>query len=183
MKQKALSTLRDKARQDACRLIYFDEATFSASPPVQRAWSPLGQPHQTEPARHCKRSVLGALDFAAQQLHHVEHACSVNREMVIDFLDGVIRQGDPAKITFVVLDNARIHHNIPDEILDRWLSEHSTMLVYLPPYSPELNLIEIVWNKLKYNWRRFVTWSRDTFDHELGNLLAGYGSEFKVSIL
>ena len=24
--------------------------------------------------------------------------------------------------------------------------------MYLPPYCPELNLIEIVWRKLKYEW-------------------------------
>jgi len=26
------------------------------------------------------------------------------------------------------------------------------MLHFLPPYSPELNLIEILWRKLKYEW-------------------------------
>ncbi|WP_415873359.1 transposase [Burkholderia ubonensis] len=30
------------------------------------------------------------------------------------------------------------------------------LLFYLPPYSPELNLIEIVWRHLKYRWRRFM---------------------------
>ncbi|WP_422646233.1 transposase, partial [Xenorhabdus nematophila] len=28
-------------------------------------------------------------------------------------------------------------------------------LLYLPAYSPELNLIEIVWKQAKYHWRRF----------------------------
>jgi hypothetical protein len=49
----------------------------------------------------------------------------------------------------------------------------AALLVYLPPCSPELNLIEFVWNKLYYSWRRFVTWPRDTFDLELGKLLGG----------
>jgi transposase len=183
MMQQALSSVRHAASQGDCRLLYFDEATFCASPPVQRSWSPLGEPHRTEPARHCKRSVLGALDLGAQQLHHAAYTTTINREIVIDFLDTVIRQGKPDQITFVVLDNARIHHHIDQDILDRWLREHSTMLIYLPPYSPELNLIEIVWNKLKYHWRRFVTWSRETFDQELGKLLGGYGAEFQVGFL
>jgi hypothetical protein len=150
VKQRGLATVRDVAQRGDCRLIYFDEATFCASPPVQRSWSPLGQPHQTEPARHCKRPVLGALDFGAQRLNHAAHACNINRETVIDFLDSVICQGQPGQLTFVVLDNARIHHNIPLETINRWLRDYSAMLVYLPPYSPELNLIEIVWTKLKY---------------------------------
>jgi hypothetical protein len=43
------------------------------------------------------------------------------------------------------MDNARIHHHLPEEVLDRWMVDHRTFLLYLPPYSPELNLIEIVW--------------------------------------
>jgi hypothetical protein len=59
---------------------------------------------------------------------------------------------------------------------------------YLPPYdrrkspwdSPELNLIEIVWKHAKYHWRRFVTWTKETIDAEIGKLLAGYGSKFEI---
>jgi transposase len=176
-----LSQARQAALARTIRLIYFDEATFCASPPVQRSWSPLGQPHAVEPARHCTRSVLGALDFGTNRLHTVAHTGTINRERVIAFLDNVIRQGDSARPTLIVLDNARIHHNIADDILDRWLIDHRTILIFLPPYSPELNLIEIVWKKLKYHWRRFVTWSKETFDRELAALLGGYGSIFQIS--
>ena len=46
MKADTLSKLQQAARDGACRLIYFDEAGFSASPPVQRGWSPVGEPHR-----------------------------------------------------------------------------------------------------------------------------------------
>ena len=69
--------------------------------------------------------------------------------------------------TVVVLDNASIHHEIDHETLERWLIEHRMMLFYLPPYSPELNMIEILWKQAKYHWRRFVTWTRDTIDSEI----------------
>ncbi|QFY42194.1 hypothetical protein F6R98_05735 [Candidatus Methylospira mobilis] len=42
------------------------------------------------------------------------------------------------------MDNASIHHSIEQEITDRWLVDHRLVLLYLPPYSPELNLIEIL---------------------------------------
>ncbi|WP_177313334.1 transposase, partial [Burkholderia ubonensis] len=54
-------------------------------------------------------------------------------------------------------------------------------LFYLPPYSPELNLIEIVWRHLKYRWRRFITWIKETIDAELADLLAAYGVKFQTS--
>jgi len=42
-------------------------------------------------------------------------------------------------------------------------------------------MIEIVWKHFKYHWRRFVTWTRDTIDAELAELLSGYGSKFQVN--
>jgi transposase len=56
-----------------------------------------------------------------------------------------------------VLDNARNHHGIDQEKLDGWMINHRLLLMHLPPYSPELNPIEIVWKQAKYHWRRFVT--------------------------
>ncbi len=124
--------------------------------------------------------MLGALDFGAQKLHTKVHTGTINRERVIDFLDGIVCQGDN-RPTLIILDNARIHHNIPEEILNGGFIDHRAFLIHLPPYSPELNLIEIVWKKLKYHWRRFVTWSKESFDQELTALLGGYGSKFQIS--
>jgi len=180
MKADVLAKLQKIAADGQCRLIYFDEAGFSASPPVQYGWSLRGQPHQLEPKPHCRRSVLGALDYTANTLFHFATAQRVQRTTVVEFLDHVARQGN-GQPTFVVLDNAKIHHHIDQETLDRWLIEHRMILFYLPAYSPELNLIEIIWREAKYRWRRFITWSRDTFDAEIANLLGSYGNKFSIN--
>jgi transposase len=65
--------------------------------------------------------------------------------------------------------------------LDEWLLEHRLVLMYLLPYSPELNPIEIVWKNLKYHWRRFVTCSKEELFEQVQNLMAGIGSKFKIS--
>ena len=52
-------------------------------------------------------------------------------------------------------------------------------LFYLPPYTPELNLIEIVWKQAKYHWRNFVTWTKETIDDEVRSLLGAYGTKFQ----
>ncbi|MGY2492702.1 transposase [Cupriavidus sp. CP313] len=88
--------------------------------------------------------------------------------------------GEPGTPTVVVLDNAKIHHGIDEAILHRWLIDHHTLLLHLPAYSPELNLVEIVWRHAKYHWRRFVTWTPDTIDAEIAQLLGAYGSKFEV---
>ena len=81
-----------------------------------------------------------------------------------------------------VLDNARIHHGIDEPTRQHWLIDHHALLFYLPAFSPELNMIEIVWQKLKYRCRRFVTWTKETIDAELAESLHGYGSAFQTNL-
>ncbi|KVZ32622.1 transposase [Burkholderia ubonensis] len=96
------------------------------------------------------------------------------------FIDSLLGAADACP-TVIVLDNASINHGIDETTRERWLLDHKALLFYLPPYSPELNKIEIVWRQLKYRWRRFVTWTKETIDAELADLLAGYGTEFKTN--
>ncbi len=180
MKADVLGKLQQAAHDQAIRLLYLDEAGFAASPVVQRGWSPRGLPHCVEPHSHCRRSVLGAFDYGQNCLIHAAHARSIKGPDVEQFLDTLIRQGDN-RPTVIVLDNAAIHHSISEDTRDRWFREHKALLFFLPPYSPELNMIEIVWRHLKYQWRRFVTWSKETIDAELAELLSGYGSKFQVN--
>ena len=59
-----------------------------------------------------------------------------------------------SKLTVVVLDNARVHTSKRfQEHRDVW-EKRGLFIFYLPPYSPHLNLIEILWRKLKYEWLR-----------------------------
>jgi transposase len=177
-----LEQVKQAARDNECRLLYLDEAGFSASPPIQRSWSPLGLPHAIEPKSHCRRSVIGALDFGTNCLHHNTHTGTIKRGDVVAFLDQVLAKSPSVLPTLIVLDNARIHHHIDQEDIDRWLIQHHAVLIYLPPYSPELNLIEIIWKQAKYFWRRFVTWTAANFDQELLQLFNGYGTgQFLVS--
>lgn len=54
------------------------------------------------------------------------------------------------KKILLILDNARYHHA---KILKSWLEEVSDMLelLFLPPYSPDLNAIEMMWKKTRRN--------------------------------
>ncbi|KVD55020.1 transposase [Burkholderia ubonensis] len=59
--------------------------------------------------------------------------------------------------------------------------DHRALLFDLPAYRPELNKIEIDWRQLKYRWRNFVTWTKETIDAELAELLRGNGSAFHTN--
>ena len=62
---------------------------------------------------------------------------------------GKKKNGRKKKI-LLVLDNAKYHHA---KILQPWLSEISDLLelFFLPPYSPDLNPIEMLWKKTRRN--------------------------------
>lgn len=142
---------------------------------------PLGRPHTADASFGRKRAnVMGALDYARAQLHFEVCDHTVRREDVIRFLDRLAQSSPADKWTFLVMDNASMHHHIDPAITDRWLIKHRFLPLYLPPYSPELNLIEILWKHAKYHWRTFTSWTRDTLVQEVRTLLAGFGSKFHI---
>ena len=49
----------------------------------------------------------------------------------------------------LVLDNCATHHNAGGFALGQWLDTMGIDVVYLPTYSPELNPVELAFNKLK----------------------------------
>ena len=62
---------------------------------------------------------------------------------------GLKKDGTRKKI-LLVLDNAKYHHV---KILQPWLEEFSDVLelFFPPPYSPDLNAIEMLWKKTRRN--------------------------------
>ncbi len=65
----------------------------------------------------------------------------------LSFLEKVIVKYPEQRIV-MVLDNAKIHHA---KLIQPFLEKNKALLqlVYLPPYSPDLNLIEGLWGWMK----------------------------------
>lgn len=78
-----------------------------------------------------------------------------NAETFLEFLEMILESKKWGKKIILILDNARYHHAI---MLQSWLArnEKKIMLVFLPPYSPDLNAIERVWKMT----RRLCTHNR-----------------------
>jgi len=80
----------------------------------------------------------------ADGLMVTRQAAVFNAQTFLDFLKVVIRHARRGRKIVLVLDNARYHHA---KFLRDWLHSHKDTLVllFLPPYSPDLNPIERVW--------------------------------------
>lgn len=81
------------------------------------------------------------------------------------------------RVTVVVLDNARIHKSkVVQERRAIW-QERGLFLFYLPPYSPHLNIAEVLWRKLKYEWLQPQDYaSADSLFYQVRQALAAVGS-------
>ena len=58
----------------------------------------------------------------------------------------VIRQGNPVGTIVLVWDNARAHLS---KLVRRTAHRLDIILVFLPPYSPDLNPIAFIWKSIK----------------------------------
>lgn len=148
---------------------------------MQRAWAPKGNPHRADASSGRQRvNVIGALDFSTGHLWYDLHSQSITRAQVTALIDRIAQREQRMPLTVVVLDNATMHHHFNADKLDEWLVEHRLILLHLPPYSPELNLIEILWKHAKYHWRRFVTWSTQQLREEVTKMMDAVGNQFKI---
>lgn len=89
--------------------------------------------------------MLGALNAITHELIILHNDTYINAQTVCDLLVRIAACGMDKPIT-LVLDNARYQKcQIVRELAERLSIE----LLYLPPYSPNLNLIERLWKFVK----------------------------------
>lgn len=90
-------------------------------------------------------NVLGAWNAVTRQLIAVTNTTVVNTETMCELLRKIAAENLSGSVT-VVLDNARYQRN---KIVQELATELDIRLLFLPPYSPNLNLIERLWGFTK----------------------------------
>ena len=90
-------------------------------------------------------NVLGALDAHSKELFTITNQTYINSQTVCQMLEKLAAHyGKQALV--IVLDNARYQKC---KLVIQKAEELGIKLLYLPPYSPNLNLIERVWKFVK----------------------------------
>ncbi|AMJ66191.1 hypothetical protein AXW84_12665 [Hymenobacter sp. PAMC 26628] len=165
-------------------VVYVDECRFSRQAPVPYAWPRRGQPPVELPAvrGHGGHSVLGFWQAHAPdqpgQAYVREGAITADLFVlaVNNFLDAVDRP------TVLVLDNASIHKaHLVRACHAQWAARGLTLL-FLLPYSPELNRIELLWHRCTHYWVRPEDYqSNRTLLQRIEYVLKRVGSEHTVT--
>jgi transposase len=121
-------------------------------------------------------NVLGALHAVSHRLIRVANHSYINAVSVCDLLRAVAQAGVGRPIT-LVLDNARYQKCALVKELARTLGIH---LLYLPSYSPNLNLIERVWKFVKKQCLQSVHHATyEDFTAAIDNCLAELDTTYK----
>lgn len=128
-------------------LLFQDESSIRDYQSLVSNWFPKGKQRVT-PTYGNNKSVklIGVLNYETGHVY-VQEEEHYTADIFLEFLKNVLKEYPNGKVV-LILDNARIHHA---KIIQPFLDEHKNrlQLVFLPPYSPELNLIEGLWRWLK----------------------------------
>lgn len=177
-----LDELRNMTCEGEFDLYYFDESGLSLDPYVPYAWQDIGRDGTSGiPASRSKRiNILGFMNFTGDELTAFEHEAYVNSDVVIDIMDEFCESLERPAV--VILDNASIHKSEAVEAkMEEW-DRRGMTLYFLSTYSPELNLIEILWRKIKYEWIPASAYeSISNLRLALRNIISSFGSnEYRI---
>jgi transposase len=127
--------------------VYEDEVDIHLNPKIGYDWMGYGQQKEVvTPGKNVKRYLAGALDVRTGALHYVEGA-QKDSWLFVQLLGKLYLHYKEAKVIHVILDNYGIH----DSQLVAWglLEAGGRIKLHpLPPYCPNDNKIERVWQDL-----------------------------------
>jgi transposase len=178
-RKQALEVLIEEDKAGIIDLRYFDESGFCLVPYIPYAWQENGDTIAIASGHSQRLNVLGFMN-KHDDLDAYCFECSVTSEIVIGCFDDFCKHIEMP--TVAIVDNASIHKSeaFQDKIAE-WESQ-GLLVFYLPEYSPELNLIEILWRFMKYEWIDFSaynSWSA-LVDYVEG-VLKNFGGEYKIN--
>lgn len=176
--QEKIGHMEQRRENGEIDLYYFDEAGFCLVPCVPYAWQPKGGYIEIPSARSRGLSVLAFMNKDCGCMPFVFEG-RIDTDAVIacfsSFSDSLSGK------TFVYMDNAPVHKSGKFlSCLPGW-HKKGLNVRFLPPYSPELNLIEILWRKIKYEWLPFSAYiSFKKLTEAVEDILLNFGFQYFI---
>lgn len=178
-KLPSLKDLKEKDKRGEIDLRYFDEVGWALRACIPYAWQEKNSQIILKDLEGKRLNILGLMNIR-NDLFYEKHEGKVNSQIVIQFLDKFSE--NLTKKTVVVMDQAPIHTS--DAILkkrEEW-QKKNLEIFWLPTYSPHLNLIEILWRFMKYEWIEIEAYeSRTSFLKYVQKVLELFGSEYVIN--
>lgn len=123
-------------------------------------------------------NVLGAVNYVTKKVHTVTNTTYITATEICQMLRTVASEYTGKKI-HIVLDNAKYQKC---DMVTSLARELAIELVFLPPYSPNLNLIERLWKFTKSKLRVKYYGDFNTFKGSIDSIISGTDNIFKEQI-
>ena len=123
--------------------IYFMDAVHPQHNSVP-AYGWIKKGREAELKANCGRQRLninGVVDVATLKTV-VRFDDTINTDSTINLFKQIERKHRKAKTIYIIADNARYYHSVA---VKEYLEGRRIRMIFLPPYSPNLNLIERLW--------------------------------------
>jgi hypothetical protein len=171
--------LQTQEDQGKIALDYCDESGFALDPTMPSAWQEPKSVIELPARKYGRINVLGCMN-RQNDLHPLMFEGSIHTGVVRACFDTFCQT--PTKKTVVVIDHASIHTSEAfEDRLPSW-KKKGLIIKYLPPYSPELNLIEILWRRITYTWLPFSAYAcLNALSEALETILSHVGSEYQIT--
>jgi len=175
-----LQPILDEAKQGKRTVLFVDAAHFVMGAFLGMIWcfERLLLPSASGRKRH---NVLGAYDPIKHEAITLTNDTYINQDVFCEFLEKISKAyADSGWPITLVLDNARYQKCQSVAIKAK---ELNIELLYLPPYSPNLNLIERLWRFVKKQVLYSKHYDRfDTFRNSINDCISDLGTRFKSEI-
>lgn len=130
-------------------VMFYDEAFFKRESTISRGWYLTGIKHSVPcPVTKEKVGVSGAINWRDGTVYSlIFDGCDSNT--FICYLKSLLEDYRGNRKIALILDNASSHKSKSVKGFVESVKERLE-LIYLPPYSPDLNPVERVWKDLRY---------------------------------
>ena len=178
-----LDVLSNLAKENYIDLCFYDESHFGLVPVVPYAWQEKGATLELPCFRGKYINVAGFYQTNNERKMYFFEQETINAAKLINIFDDFVK--DTTQKAVVVLDNAPIHKSkLFQSKIERWERENDLFLFFIPPYSPELNLIEIFWRMIKYKWLSFSAYnSFENFKEDLQKINENQNEKYNINFV
>lgn len=180
-----LSALKDAKRKED-PILYMDGVHPQHNSHPDYGWLPKGEETKLKSNAGRQRVTLnGALNSETNEIH-VREEQVLNSENTVEYFKELEAAYPDAVVIYIILDNAGYYRG---KKIRSYLENSKIKLLHLPPYAPNLNLIERVWkffkkkvlaNRYYESFLEFKTACLDFFEKKNWNL---YQAELKTLLV
>ena len=118
----------------------------------QKGYTPKGVPFSLaiHGKKNIRESVISLRNYKHKLIEPMIYQDTANTDLIISYLTHIKTKLPPN--SYIVLDNATYHNN---RRVKELFKDSNITLMFLPPYSPELNPIEKLWGTIKRYLRSY----------------------------